>query len=188
MLHVTTVRSRFSAAIGMIAVLSLAMLTAPVFAKAPPTAVNINTATVDELKQVKGIGDATAKKIIANRPYASVDELSKAGMAAGTLAKLKPSFTVGDAPAALAKTPLPAAANATTPATKATRPAPNASGELININTAAKEQLDSIPGIGAAKAQAIIDGRPYATVEDIMKVKGIKQGIFDKIKGRITTK
>jgi competence protein ComEA len=38
------------------------------------------------------------------------------------------------------------------------------------------------------KAQAIIDGRPYEKIEDIMKVKGIKQGEFSKIKDLITVK
>jgi competence protein ComEA len=38
------------------------------------------------------------------------------------------------------------------------------------------------------KAQAIIDGRPYEKIEDIMKVKGIKQGEFNKIKDLITVK
>ena len=57
---------------------------------------------------------------------------------------------------------------------------------MVNINTASREELDALPDIGPVKAQAIIDGRPYATIEDIMKVKGIKQGIFSKIKDHIT--
>ncbi|MBL8511737.1 MAG: ComEA family DNA-binding protein [Betaproteobacteria bacterium] len=60
----------------------------------------------------------------------------------------------------------------------------------VNINTASKEQLDSLPGIGEAKAQAIIDYRskngPFKSPEDIMKVDGIKEGIFNKIKKDIT--
>ncbi len=36
------------------------------------------------------------------------------------------------------------------------------------------------------KAKAIIEGRPYKTPEDIMKVKGIKEGIYNKIKDHIT--
>jgi DNA uptake protein ComE-like DNA-binding protein len=36
--------------------------------------------------------------------------------------------------------------------------------------------------------QGIIDGRPYEKIEDIMKVKGIKQGVFNKIKDLITVK
>ena len=43
-----------------------------------------------------------------------------------------------------------------------------------------------LPGIGPVKAQAIIDGRPYKNVEDIKKVKGIKEKEFNKIKDVIT--
>ena len=46
--------------------------------------------------------------------------------------------------------------------------------------------LDALPGIGPVKSQAIIDGRPYKKPEDIMKVKGIKEGEFSKIKDLIT--
>lgn len=60
---------------------------------------------------------------------------------------------------------------------------------LVNINTADKEQLTSLPGIGAGKAQAIIAyreaGGVFRTIEDIMQVDGIKAGVYDKIKDRI---
>ena len=46
--------------------------------------------------------------------------------------------------------------------------------------------LDALPEIGPVKAQAIIDNRPYKKIEDIMKVKGIKEGTFGKIKDKIT--
>ena len=54
------------------------------------------------------------------------------------------------------------------------------------INGSLRETLDALPGIGPVKAQAIIDGRPYKKPEDIMKVKGIKQGEFNKIKDLIS--
>src|SRR3981081_2812424 len=60
----------------------------------------------------------------------------------------------------------------------------------VNMNTATKEELDALPEIGPVKAQAIIDYRkangPFKTPEDIMKVSGIKEGTFSKIKGLIS--
>ena len=60
----------------------------------------------------------------------------------------------------------------------------------VNINTATKEELDGLPGIGPVKAQAIVDYRkangPFKSPEDIMRVKGIKEGEFGKIKGQIS--
>src|SRR5262250_3021990 len=60
----------------------------------------------------------------------------------------------------------------------------------VNINTATKEQLDALPGIGPVKAQAIIDYRtkngPFKSLEDIKKVNGIGDATFDKLKGDIS--
>ena len=61
-----------------------------------------------------------------------------------------------------------------------------APGQKVNLNTASEEDLEKLIDIGPVKAQAIIDGRPYQKIEDVMKVKGIKGGIFDRIKDRIT--
>ena len=59
-----------------------------------------------------------------------------------------------------------------------------------NINTATKEELEALPGIGPVKAQAIIDYRTangaFKSPEDVMKVKGIKDGEFGKIKDQIS--
>ncbi len=161
--------------------------------------VDLNSASTKELEALPGVGAATSKKIVANRPYKSVDELSKAGLSAKAIEKLKPLLTVGSAtPAAESGTKAPAApapakaSPATTAPSTAQKSLSQAtklvSGQKVNINTASKEQLDAIPGIGSTKAQAIIDGRPYAKIEDIMKVKGIKEGVFNKIKDFITVK
>jgi competence protein ComEA len=158
--------------------------------------VDLNTASEKELEGLKGVGPAYAKKIIAGRPYKSVDELSKTGIPVKTIEGLKPFVTVSSAAAAPApsapvvtgKSTAPPKETATkkeskTPTAASTKLAP---GQKVNINTASKEQLEALPEIGPVKAQAIIDGRPYKTIEDIKKVKGIKEGIFNKIKDLIT--
>jgi competence protein ComEA len=59
----------------------------------------------------------------------------------------------------------------------------------VNINTATKEELDSLPGIGPVKAQAIVDYRtkngPFKSIDDLKKVSGIGEATFDKIKGGV---
>ena len=72
---------------------------------APAAPVDVNTASVADLEKVPGIGAATAKKIVANRPYASVAELSKAGVSAKAIKSLSPMVTAGNPPP-----PVPAAA------------------------------------------------------------------------------
>jgi len=64
--------------------------------------VDLNTANEKELDSLPGVGPATAKKIIAGRPYSSVDDLSKAGVSAGIIAKISPLVTVSGAPATAA--------------------------------------------------------------------------------------
>lgn len=63
-------------------------------------------------------------------------------------------------------------------------------GTLININTASAGELTSLSGIGQSRADAIIEYRQsngkFQSIEDIMKIPGIKQGIFNKIKNKIS--
>ena len=62
--------------------------------------------------------------------------------------------------------------------------------KLVNINTAGKEELMTVRGIGATRAEAIIKYRtengPFNTCEDLMNVAGIKEGTFAKIRDSIT--
>lgn len=67
---------------------------------------------------------------------------------------------------------------------------PDSGSGLININKASKEELKTLPGIGDGIAGKIIDYRTengnFSCIEDIMKVSGIKDKLFSKIKEHIT--
>ena len=56
----------------------------------------------------------------------------------------------------------------------------------VNINSATKEQLESLDGVGPVKAQAIIDYRkkngPFKSLEDVKKVDGVGDATFDKVR------
>src|SRR5512147_51710 len=67
--------------------------------------IDLNGASEKELESIKGVGPATAKKIVAGRPYKSVDELSKAGLSAKQVEGIKPFVTVGSATPAAAEPP-----------------------------------------------------------------------------------
>ncbi|MEO6325995.1 MAG: helix-hairpin-helix domain-containing protein [Thermoanaerobaculia bacterium] len=127
----------------------------------PHALVDLNTATEKELETLPGIGTALAPAIVAGRPYTSVEDLNRIkGIGPTTVASLRSKVTV-----AVPKL---------------------APGEKVNLNTAPREKLEALPEIGALKARSIIKNRPYAKIEDVMKVPGIKESIYKKIKDSIT--
>ena len=76
-----------------------------------------------------------------------------------------------------------APATPTKPATPATAAAPKAA--LIDINSATKDELDALPGIGSARADAIIKGRPYKGKDELLRKKIIPSNAYNGIKDKI---
>ena len=167
--------------------------------------VDVNSADVKAIAAVPGVGDKLANEIVKGRPYKNAADLEKVkGIGKKKGAKLAPYFTFGEAkaaaesarpaakaaPAAAAPAGAAAAAPKGSSASAEKKPA-LAPGEKVNINTASKDQLDRLPGIGPVKAQAILDYRArqrFETIEDVMKVSGIKEGEFAKIRDLITVR
>ena len=93
-----------------------------------------------------------------------------------------------------------AVAQSGAPSTSANRPAATApstatqsrgattsqqQGGLVDINSASDEELDKLPGVGPARAQAIIANRPYRGKDELAGRKVLPQNVYDQIKDKI---
>jgi competence protein ComEA len=205
-------------------------------------AVNINTATQQELESLRGIGPVRAKAIIAyrekNGPFKTLEEVDKVpGIGKGTLDKIKsdvsfsgPTTSLGpDKVAQSTRPPMtpnpegrPTARTESTTADdrkakdadkkatptktadadkKADRkddrkaddkkaPAKDApkSGGLVDINHASQKELEALPGVGEARAKAIIKGRPYKGKDDLVAKKVVPENVYNDIKDHIVAR
>lgn len=84
------------------------------------------------------------------------------------------------------ETPPPAArAREPTPGVGTT---PSAPATPLDLNTATAAELEALPGIGPKTAEAIIAGRPYSSVEDLLRVKGIGPVTLEKLRPYVTVR
>lgn len=134
--------------------------------------IDLNSATVDELVAIPGIGTVKAQAIVSHREkigrFTSLDQLlDVSGIGRKTLEKMeKYVFVSGE----------------TQVNTKVR--------SKINVNTATQEELEGLPSIGPAKAKAIVEYRtkngPFQSPEDLLKVPGIGEKTLEKLRGEIT--
>jgi hypothetical protein len=103
--------------------------------KAPAGPVNLNTASQADLEALPGVGPATAKKIIAGRPYTSVADLAKAGVPKNTIDKITSMVTVGTA----ASTSAPKPASPPPAAATSAAAAPTTAARTTNAPTTAQQ-------------------------------------------------
>lgn len=61
-------------------------------------------------------------------------------------------------------------------------------GGLVDINSASAEELDKLPGIGKARAQAIIANRPYRSKDELAQRKIVPEKVYDQIKNKIVAR
>jgi len=162
--------------------------------RSPKHLVDLNRATAADLGQLPGVGPQTAERVVRHReqngPFRSLDDLKQVGgIGDKTVAKLAPWVTLSS-PAAETLTPEPDRLSRGTPAvaaapTRSVSLKPNLPAERLNVNTATAEELEKLPGIGRVLAQRIIDARtvkPFTNVEDLRRVGGIGVKKLDAIR------
>jgi DNA uptake protein ComE-like DNA-binding protein len=159
--------------------------TRPESAAAQPAAgtVDLNTASEAQLDTLPGVGPATAKKIIAGRPYASLADLGRTGIQKRTIDQIAPFVTVNKMGAGA---DAPQRPSSVSPPRASTRDRSSGAAQgTIDLNTASESQLDALPGVGPATAKKIIAGRPYSNVADLARA-GVPQRTISQISSLVT--
>lgn len=141
--------------------------------------ININTASVQELQRIKGVGPSTAQKIIDYRnshgAFTKLEDLMNVkGIGRATLEKIRPQITLQGG-------------SYNTHSGISAQPSSNSN--LIDINHADLQELQRIKGVGPATAQKIIDYRnshgAFTKPEDLINVRGIGAAKLKQIRTQI---
>lgn len=173
---------------------------------------NINSASVYELRMLPGIGPKIAGAIVDGRPYTEVDELLRIrGISENKLAKIRDLLEIKVNINSATRDELgvlPGIEPKIAQAIIDGRPYKEVN-ELVkikgidedklakiqdlidirlNINSVTLDELGILPGIGPQIAQAIIDGRPYTEVDELLRIKGIDEGKLAKIQDFVEAK
>jgi competence protein ComEA len=151
----------------------------------PAARIDINNATQQTIETLPGVGPKLALAIIEGRPYTTIDDLDRVkGIGPAKLEKIRHRIYVVPMRGtnALKLAAARAAARTNAPPTGADLPAPRTATQRRDINAATQEELETLPGIGPKRAEAIIAARPFKKIEDLQRIPGLKGAAFDRIK------
>jgi competence protein ComEA len=148
----------------------------------PGERVDVETASSSELVRLPKVGPALAKTIVADRtthgPFAGLEGLDRVpGIGPGLLKAIAPHVAFSGAGS-------PSRSEASCCLAAPQPPVP------LNLNSATLTQLDSLPGIGPAKAAAILQYRqdhgPFATVDELARVPGFGAAAISRLRDRLS--
>jgi len=145
----------------------------PVKPLKPVPKIDLNTATSPQLQDALGLGPLLAKQVIANRPYAAVDDLKKAGLSPSMIARIQPLVLSAGKPAPRQAVPLGRPIGGKTASPQLTK--------KLDLNSARLSEIQDLPGIGVQWAPRVLAGRPYDNADDLLRI-GIPLNAVEKIR------
>lgn len=166
---------------------SIRRLTAPL---GPGERIDVNRASAVELARLPGVGPALARSIVADREnrgaFGTTSDLDRVpGIGEAMIARLSPHLTLAPGPARELTPPTPLTV---TPRRPSARP----HGEALDINRAGVAEWQALPGIGPAKAHAIVAFRdsagPFREVADLERVPGLSSRLIARLAGLLSVR
>jgi competence protein ComEA len=163
--------------------------------------VDLNRADHARLLQLPGVGESLARKIEDSRghygDFRTVDDLRRvSGIGPATLERLRPFVYVqpleetdDDGPRPPIVRPL-AAPPKTNPPSRVTGKKAETLSQKVDVNRATAEELQRLPGVGAAMAARILatrEEKPFRTVDDLRRVRGIGAKTLERLRPLVTT-
>jgi len=160
--------------------------------------IDVDQAGAPELSRLPRVGLALAKTIVAERqakgPFGSLEGLDRVpGIGPGLLAAIAPHVTFSG-PADPSFTPASGQFARPAPSPPGVSTGPDAGGwsPSVNLNTATLSELDRLPGIGPARAAAILQEReargPFASVEELSRVPGLGPAAIARLRDRVVVR
>ena len=161
----------------------------------PGEKIDVETATVAELSRLPRVGPRLAKTIVADRaahgPFGSSAGLDRVpGVGPGLLKLLEPHVVFSGAARWRGSGSVDAVNSDGGCATFA--PRPRCPAAPLNLNSASLEELDALPGVGRARAAAIVQYRtehgPFSKIEELTRVSGFGPGALRRLQSHVVTR
>ncbi len=152
-----------------------------------PAGVDPNTADAAELEHVPGLGPAKARAVVEHRaaygPFTSAEQLDAVkGVGPHSVTKAGPFLTIPPPPV-----PVPDTLERKPPAPAARGAGKIAPGEPpVDVNRASEPELMRLPGVGPTLARRIVLARPFTSVDDLGRVKGVGAKTLDGVRPFVT--